>query len=459
MKKQYFGFFTAFLLCSQLAWAQENTLTSVLVATYQNNPQLQQARNALLDVDESVSAAAANLRPQFNSSYNFRKDDNRGLANSVSESLTLSMTQTLWNGGRNFDAVDIAKLRVQAARAQLIESEQEILLSAITVFMDMRAAQAQFDLNANNIDVLQEQVRAANNRFEVGEITKTDVSLAQSRLAAARSSYENSRATLLATRANFAAIVGRDANVLANAPDLPKLPTTLQKALSLALANNPGIKAAQYNLQITELNMLLNKKNRLPSLTGTLSATEGRAGTEISNRFKNTSGNVRLDLTFSLPIYQGGLLASQRRQSAAQHKVRLAAFEQAKAVTKSQLQAVYARYKSAQESKSAVKERIHAAQIAYDGVSQEVQLGARTTLDVLNAEQELLTARAALVTAIRDEQVTAYQVLLGMGQLTAANLKLPVEIYNPNKNYQQVNPTNPLGEKRLEMFRKLKERR
>ena len=448
-------------LSSPYAMAQNTTLTAALVATYKNNPQLAQARANLLRVDENIATARAGTLPRVNADYTLRATEGSGL-DSLSDTAALNISQTLWDNGQTRAAVEAARFGVLSARQQTLEIEQNVLRSAIVAYMDLRAARANLDLTNNNIKLLQEQLRAANDRFEVGEITKTDVSLTESRLATARSGAAAAQANLAGIAANYTALTGLKPTPLSTTVNLPKIPAKLSQAEATALENHPSIKAAELNVQAASLDIALQDKNKSPTLSASVGASANRSGTGIGDGFAQSSEGINLTVQLNMPIFQGGILASQRRQAKAQHATQVAALDLARVNTLATLRAGYARYRAAQASKEAAIEGIRAAEIAYDGVNEEAKLGARTTLDVLNAEQELLGARAELVNSIRDEQVAAYDVIAEMGQLTAEALNLPVELYDPTAQAEAqkeaAKAKSPLGLKRLNLLEKLRAR-
>lgn len=439
------------------AYADSTTLSEALAAAYQNNPQLAQARASLASSDEDVASARSGMLPEVSGSYSFNYSDTQ-IPEGISDGASLSISQVIWNNGRLKAGVDAAKLGVLGARQSLVLAEQDILLATISAYMNVRAQQATFSLAENNIAVLNEQLRAANERFEVGEITRTDVSLTQSRVAAARSNREASRAGLLSAIANYISIVGEEPKQLAGVPALPALPKTLDEVEAKALAQHPRVLSAHINLAIAKLNAKLAAKNRSPALSLGVTGNVGRSGT-LDTGLGPAEESVSAGVTLSMPIYQGGQLDSDRRRTNALVRVQETALEQAIRSTRAAVQSAFANYRSASASKRAVQQQIRASQIAYEGVSEEAQLGARTTLDVLDAEQDLLSARSNLVAAIREEQVAAYSILAEMGELRAESLGLSVELFEPETNYNRVNKASPLGSKRLEMLDVMEKRR
>jgi outer membrane protein len=317
--------------------------------------------------------------------------------------------------------------------------------------MDVRRDQQFVRLAENNVRVLGEQVRAAKDRFEVGEVTRTDVSQAEARLAAAVSNLERNKALLRISEQTYKAVVGNMPKNLQDPPTPPQIPATPLAAENLAVSRHPRILEAQFDVQAAEIAVERAKLNRQPTVTGALSAGRG---------FNTSSEDAELtaSITGSVPLYKGGRLNSDRRAA-------LAALERGKAVVQLQAlitrQAVNSAYANWQASRAAIesgREQVRAAQIAFDGVSEEARLGARTTLDVLDAEQDLLDARSALISALRDEQVAAYTVLSEMGLMTAGHLNLGVDAYDPDVNYTAVNGRKSPQAERFKVLDKLQKR-
>jgi outer membrane protein len=474
MRRLILGSVAAFALALP-AFAQGTSLKQALEATYRSNPTLAQTRAQIKNLDEAVVQALSGLKPTVSGSLSIGVTDyidqtttsfNPGTSSFVqvrrgdtySNTATLSISQLIYDGGKTRGAVDSAKLSVYAGRENLIASEQVTLLAAITAFMDLRQAQATLNLAENNITVLREQLRASQDRFEVGEVTRTDVSQTQARLASAISSKEASKAAVQAAIASYTSIVGERPSQLQVPPAHPTVPASLQRAEAIALAAHPRIRAAQLELQAAGIDLNVARKNRIPTITGSVNATSS-ASTSLGNFYKDNERSVGVTLGASIPIYQGGTLDSQRRSAANSKKVDQYALDTAIATTRLNLRTNYANWQAAVAAIEASQAQIRAAQIAFEGVREEAKLGSRTTLDVLDAEQELLSARSNLVSALRDEQVQGYNVLAEMGQLTASALRLNVDIYDPKANYNKVVQESPLGAERIQLLDKLLKRR
>ncbi len=441
--------------------AVATTLADALVLAYQTNPQIIAQQASLRATDENVISARANLLPtltqtlqaQRAAQLNRRSDlrDPRGVW-----TFNTTMTIQLFDGGADRLGVEAARMGVLAARQALLQVEQNILLSTVTAYVDVRRDQQFVRLALNNVRVLREQVRAAKDRFEVGEVTRTDVAQAEARLAAALSQLETNRGLLTQSENAYTAVVGIPPRNLRNPPAAPKLPSTVAKAEAVAIKKHPRVMQAQFNAKSAELTAKATFKNRIPRINGQVGYSMGTnfGGDEL------TTDDVTATITGTFDIYQGGRLDSNRRRDLALYQQSLSNVQQSGYVTRQSLRDAWASWKSASASIKSNREQVRSAQVAFDGVREEAKLGARTTLDALDAEQELLNARSQLVTAIRNQYVAQYQVLSEMGLMTAQHLNLGVPIYNPDVNARAVTKKQlgNLGEKRLKLLDKLKKR-
>ncbi|GLQ33873.1 transporter [Amylibacter marinus] len=446
------------------ALADMTSLKSALEATYANNPSLAETRATLRGLDENLVSARAGLRPSANGSYSANATHSHSSSTSgsftkgFSQTVQLQVSQLIYDGGRVLGGINAAELALLAGRENLVAAEQQVLLNAITSFMDVRAAQATLNLAENNIRVLEEQVRASQDRFEVGEVTRTDVSQTQARLAAAISGRETSRAALQGQIANYVANVGEQPHSLMTPAAHPALPKTLAEAERRALIDHPRVTAAQFSVLAAEEDLKVAQKNRIPTVTGVVTGSIGDTS-DLSGNFSSPDSSVSVGLNASIPLYQGGTLSSARRSAAASLETEQRQLQQAIATTKANLRTAYYNWEAAKAAITARQQQIRASKIAFEGVSEEAKVGARTTLDVLDAEQDLLSARSELVTALRDEQVRAYSVLSEMGALTAKTLGLNVELYDPKKFTPKARANSALGARRNNLLEKLEKRR
>ena len=412
------------------------SLTDALISAYQNNPTLKLNRAALRARDEAVAQARAGKRPvvDANGSGTISASSNstRDITDTYQASLDASLV--LYDGGQTRSAIESAMADVSAARASLVGIEQEILLDATTAYMDVRR-DARFVLLAqDNIRVLTEQVRAARNRFEVGEVTRTDVAQARARLAAAESNLSASRGALVRSEQNYLATVGNVAGNPAPPPPLPVIPKSLDAVQSVAMREHPTINEARFNERAARFDVARARGRLRPSVSA--SGKVGYSRNTITYGDGNTSAAITLQ--GKIPLYQGGVLSSLVRQANDILARRKAELQDAGRVVIQTTAIAWANLNVARASIAANRQQVDAARIAFEGVTEEAKLGARTTLDALNAEQELLTAQSDLVAAQRDEYVAAYKVLSSMGLLTVKHLNLGIETYDPALNYNRV---------------------
>jgi outer membrane protein len=339
---------------------------------------------------------------------------------------------TIYDGGSNKFAIEAAKETVLATRQSLISVEQNVLLDAVQAYMDVRRETETVALMQNNLRVIQEELRAAQDRFDVGEVTKTDVALAEARLASSLAQLEAAKGALKQAKARYKQAVGVNANGLFTPPSLPKLPASVAAAQSVAVRNHPAMRQIQHTIKAADLNIARAKTASGP--TATIGGSYGIASTNSSKATE--PGSISLNIRG--PIYTGGNIPSVIRKSQAQKEAQVANLHVSKRQIEQATATSYALLDMARASRKATEEQIRASQVAFDGTKEEATLGARTTLDVLNAEQDLLNAKASLISALADEQVAAYRLLAQMGQLTVDHLNLPVQKYDLAAYYNHV---------------------
>ncbi|QDY69626.1 TolC family outer membrane protein [Qingshengfaniella alkalisoli] len=422
--------------------AISETLTDALVSAYNNSHLLEQNRAVLRAADEDVAQAVAVLRPtlDYGVSRQFQQDFDND--NTVAyNTLELTSDLTIYEFGRNRVAIEAAKESVLSARESLIAQEQSVFLDAVAAYMSVRRALEFVNLGQSNVRVLQEEVRAAQDRFEVGEVTRTDVAQAQSRLALAEANLSSAEGDLEVARENYRLAVGRYPGDLAPPPALPRVPATEAEARTVALRTHPRILEAQHLVTVAELNMSRAEAAVMPSLSA--SASVGYSDQQSSDG--NLEPSARAGISFGGPIYRGGALNSVFRQARAQRDQNRANLLQTSSSIAERLGVAWANAEVARATLEATGRQIEAAQIAFDGTREEATLGSRTTLDVLNAEQELLNARADRIDATAQEYIAYYSLLAAMGQLTVDYLNLPVTAYDPSAYYNSVRNAPAIG--------------
>lgn len=404
------------------------TLSQALSDAYMNSGLLAQNRAVLRAADEDVAQATARLLPVVNWAASVDSQAPRAVgADKVTASLSLNAQLTLYDGGSNRLAIEAQKELVLASRESLRDIEQQVLFRAVQAYMSVRSSAEFVSLRENNVRLLMQEQRAAQDRFDVGEVTRTDVALAQARLAAARSLLASAKGDSKQAAAEFAAAIGRAPGRLDSVAPAP-VSASESEAAALAVRNHPNILEAQHSVSATELGIQRAEAAMKPQAT--LSARVG-----VDQNF-NTGRSV--GLSFGGPIYSGGALPSAVRQVMASRDQARAGLHLTTAAVQQQVANAYAILQVSRVSLSSSDEQVSAAQVAFEGIREEATLGARTTLDVLNAEQELLNARANTITAQEAEVNASYAVLSSMGLLTAEHLKLPVQQYDPSAYYNLV---------------------
>ncbi|QIE42489.1 TolC family outer membrane protein [Rhodobacteraceae bacterium SC52] len=440
--------------------ASAETLTDALVSAYNNSDLLDQSRAVLRAADEDVAGAVSALRPtldyQISESYGYNGNpSSSGFQDTFSTSLDLIAELAIYTGGRNRMALEAAKEAVLAAREGLIVQEQTVLFNAVDAYMTVYAAVETVELRRNSVRVLNEEVRAARDRFEVGEVTRTDVAQAEARLAQAEADLVAAEGDLETGRELYNLEVGRYPGVLAAPPSLPEAAPTETAARDIALRSHPRILQSQRLVTVDEINVNSAEAAVLPTLSA--SASVGYSNAEDRFGRTNFDEDAGVSLTLRGPIYRGGQLNSVFRQAKAQRDNSRAQLLRTTAEISELVGRSWAVRDVSRASLIATGRQIEAAQIAFDGTREEATLGARTTLDVLDAEQDLLDAQASRISASAQEQRAVYALLASMGRLTADYLGLPVTTYDPAAYYNAVSNAPIIGsEQGIQLDRVLK---
>jgi outer membrane protein len=431
--------------------AQAETLADALIAAYRNSNLLEQNRAVLRAADEDAAQAVATLRPVIAAAAQATRRDPAPFGqDELTSQIALTAEITLYAGGQNRMALEAAKESVLATREALVDVEQQVLLGAVRAFMEVIRASEFVALRDNNIRVVSEQLQAARDRFEVGEVTRTDVSLAEARLALARANLAAAQGDLQVAREAYRAATGRFPGALSAPARLPATADSLAAAKAIAADRHPSIRQAQRQATVAELNIARAQGALLPSVG--LSAEIARDG----------DGDRASSITLSArqTLYAGGQLSSVLRQAEAGRDQSRARLLQAVVEIEQGVGEAWANALVTSAQIAAGQEQVRAAQLAFEGVREEAALGARTTLDVLDAEQELLDARANLIQAQTQRAVASYQILSSMGLLTAEYLRLGVPVYDPAAYYSAVERApvvrvSPQGERLDHVLRSL----
>lgn len=443
------------LLPMQAAWA--DTLQEALTAAYRNNPTLAAARANQRANDENVPIQKSAGRPNIsaNGQYlEFVKQNSDGSGNTGNANAIIGPDRALngqvnlavpiYSGGAVRNGVRGAVARVEAGRADLRGTESEIFSQVVAAYMDVLRNQAIVGLQANQVDVLSVNLQATGDRFEIGDLTRTDVAQSQARLALAQSDLRLAQANLIAARENYTQLTGMAPDDLQPPPPLPGFPADVGDAVDVALVQNPDIIAAKDRARAAGFDVDVAGAGRLPRVSVVTGTTYSnyldslRTGGAVALPQTNTA--VQVGVQLNLPLFQGGLPAAQRRQAQARSA---AALEQEIAVERgviAQVRAAWSSWQAATAVIQSAQSAVDAATLSLEGVRAENSIGNRTILDTLNAEQELLNARVQLVTARRNAYVAGFTLLAAMGRAEARDLGLVEEglLYDPVTNYNRV---------------------
>lgn len=419
-----------------LSPARAQSLQDALAQAYQTNPVLEAERAQLRATDELVPQARSGFLPTVTADGEvgrLRQEQGDVIAARTQKNAGLTLTQPLYRGGRTVAGIDRAEALVQAQRASLIATEQDVLLDAATAYFDVVRDQAVLDLTVNNEQVLRRQLEASNDRFRVGEITRTDVSQSEARLAGSVTQRIQAQGLLNASRAVYARLIGSVPGKLAQPKPSFVLPGSLEETVQIAEQNNPGVVASRFSQQASEAAVGQVSGELLPSLNvvGTYDRTWDAPGG--GNR-----DDAAIVARVTIPLYEAGATTARVRE--AKHTANQRRIEMDNAARQARENAIRA-WEALVTARATIESRqsqVRANEIALEGVRQEAAVGSRTVLDVLDQEQELLDGRVNLVRAQRDELVAAFQVLAATGQLTAGRLSLPVQSYDYEAHYNEV---------------------
>ncbi len=429
--------------------AHAETLADALSLAYQTNPTLQAERARVRALDETFVQARSGRGPQVSVEAGVSGVDalsRRDLAgfgiagtnvNSDTEataSYGVSASQSLYQGGRVRAQMDAASAAIDAGRATLYSVEQSVLVDVVRAYVNVRRDERVIDIRRNNMEVLSRQLQAAQDRFEVGEITRTDVAQAQARLAGATSLLQAARAELSTSRAVYERVVGQAPGALQPEPPLPPLPATIEDAVDTAVSRNPQVQAARFAEEAARADIRAARANRRPQVGVGLGAQRQdgllTGGSDLDTA--SVSGTV------TIPLFTSGLNSSrvrQAREAASQARLQMHVAERA---VRESVAAAYAGFLAANAQITSFEEQVRATELAFEGVEEEARVGLRTTLDVLDAEQELLNARLSLTDARRDAYVAGFGLLQAIGGVSPEALGLTGTFYNPADNFDAV---------------------
>jgi outer membrane protein len=435
--------------------AAADTLKWALIQAYQNNPVINGQRAAVRATDETVPQALSGYRPrislsasageQYLDSHTKTFVNNKATYAQTSgatgiQSYGGTVTQNLLNGFGTANRTRQAEQLVSAAREILRQTEQTVLLNAATAYMNLIRDAAILDLQRRNVEVLQEQLRQTRDRFNVGEVTRTDVAQAESRLAAARAQMLTAESNFTTSRSTYRQVIGVEPGTLAPASPVDSLsPRSLPAAVVEARTRHPAVTTAMFNVDAAQFQVKIAESSLYPSLNLVGSAQQNYGSTSALTVLQSFAGSVVGQLT--IPVYQGGTEYATIRQAKETLSQRRTDLDTARDQTQQLLTQSWGQLEAAKAQIQATTTQVNAAEIALNGVREEARVGQRTTLDVLNAQQELVNARVSLVTAQRDRVVASYALLAASGRLSPQVLALSVPIYDPKVHYHQVRDT------------------
>jgi outer membrane protein len=452
-------------LCPAAALA--DTLPGALIQAYQNNPQLNAQRAAARASDENVPQALSGYRPRVSLSASVASNyldslvRNPGTApcpgppggsptatgcgttyshisgNTAVQTYGATITQTLMNGFQTANRTRQAESIVSASRETLRLTEQNVLLAAATAYMNLLRDIAIQELQQRNVEVLQEQLRQTRDRFNVGEVTRTDVAQSESRLAAGRSQLLQAISNVTTSRATYRQVIGVEPGTLAPGTPVDRLsPKTLPQAVTQARAIHPSVTTSMFNVDSAVLQVKIAEGALYPTLNLVGTAQKSYGSTTSLNALETFTGTIGGQL--SVPVYQGGSEYATIRQAKETLTQRRIDLDDSRDQVQQNVVQSWGQLDAAKAQIIATQAQVTASEIALNGVREEARVGQRTTLDVLNAQQELVNARVALVSAQRDRVVASYTLLAAVGGLTVQRLSLKVPVYDPRIHYYQV---------------------
>ena len=439
------------LVCITSRQVMAETIESALARAYRENPQLNAQRAQVRATDENIPQALSGYRPRVAATASVGEQSNNLLEVSpvpgqgnvftrivgpqTPTSYGVSASQILFNGLQTANRTRTAESQVQAAREGLRVIEQNVLVAAATVYMDVLRDTAGVQIQKSNVEALRSVLEQTNKRFSRGDVTVTDISQAKAQLAAGESALLAAEANLATSTANYLAIIGVPPhNLRAASPVDRHSPGTLVAAVQVATVQNPNVTAAMYGIDVAYLQVKINEGALFPTLTvqGTVQqAYQPVAG--VASQF--TAAAIG---QLSIPLYQGGAeyaLIRQSKESVGQQQLNL---DLVRRQTRASVTQYWAQVEATKGELEKAKEQVAAAEAALNGMLKEIRVGERTTLDLLIVQQNLVNARTALITAQHDRVVSSYNLLAATGRLSPTELALPTEIYNPGVHYQQV---------------------
>lgn len=428
--------------------AQADTLREALAAAYNTNPTLQQARADQRATDEGVPIARSQALPSATLTAThiefLRQSANAFTAPERNLGINGQVLVPIYSGGGIKNSIKAAEERVEAGRALLRNSESIVFTQVVVAYMDVLRTEALVALAANQVDVLSVNVEATNDRFQIGDLTRTDVAQSQSRLAQAEGELQAAEANLIGARETYIQLVGKAPGTLDAPPPLQGMPASVDEAVAIALENNPAMIAAKDSAEAAGYDTKATRAGKRPTVgffaSGDYSDFLGTLGGPIASNFLQSEFTANAGVRVTFPLFQGGGPAARERQASARETSALEQIVETERETIRAVRATYANWQGASAAIVSAQKAVEAAEVSLEGVRAENSIGNRTILDVLNAEQELLNARAQLVTARRNAYVAGFNLLALMGRAEARDLDLDTggPLYDPVTNYDDV---------------------
>lgn len=447
MKRARPGFLLLASACLGATPAAADTLKEALAKAYQSNPTLQGARANLRATDETVPIERADALPTVTASPSFSEN----LYNSSSTpgasrqaGANVSLAVPIYAGGGVRAGIRGAETRVRAGRADLRGTESQLFSQVVAAYMDVIQNEAIVGLSANNVEVLSVNLQATSDRFEIGDLTRTDVAQSESRLALAQGELRTAQSNLIRARENYIALVGDAPEDLQPPPPLPGLPGEPEAAVDVALEHNPDLIGAQERAEAAGYDIRVASASRLPRVEvtsgGTYNNFLGSLPAAQAAVAPNSSSGLSAGVRLTIPLFQGGRPAALERQAQSRASAALENIVATERDVIAQVRAAFASWRASNAIIASTQTAVEAAELGLEGVRAEQTVGNRTILNILDAQQELLRARVQLVTARRNSYVAGFTLLAAMGRAEARDLGLEEfgPLYDPTVNYERV---------------------
>ncbi len=416
--------------------ARAESLRDAISAAYAQNPTLSRARAQQRATDEGYVQARSQLGPAVDAGLSDDYSHVPPLLGGVSNTLSgsLSLRQTIFTSGNLASTLSAADATVKSGQESLRSTEETVLFNVISVYTAVRRDQEALQISQDNYDILKKQLDQTQAQFEAGQLTRTDVAQSQARLSQSEASLASAQAQLDTDRATYVQIVGQSPTALDPEPDLPGLPVDFNAALASAEGSNPDLQSAQYAAVAAHARVGEARSTFGPQVSLTASASQIAPTDHPNQHYSDTAAGVRL----SIPLYASGLNASRLREALENENAQKAQVDVTRRQVTASVAQAWSQMLAARSATSSNESQVKAAQVAADGIKTEQQVGLRTNIEVLNAEQDLKSAQLALVDARRAQYVAAAQLLQVTGVLSARTLAPDVSVYDPNKNFQKV---------------------